>query len=420
MLLNTIYLWEPEIFTGKVPAEDDSHQAALELHHQYGKISSHGKTLKAWLDLFSGKICDPEYQNYFTDQTQQWVSSLKEQFSQGLFASVQLDVLALEAQNDALYRVFYEAVHATGVGCYEPNYNIWAIGELQSPQDAISTMLQPYLLAPLIAKQTETHMVDKVAINRSEFQIPQNMNEAEQLMRKWFQEQSYTRDLKLNVFNIAHDYISRWGSVEHPERSIDTGYRCFLLTQQYDGIFYQLKLVLRKLTISPMVSFAIDMTNRFIPTELQEQIPERLIFRLRPVDVVSLDQFSQKDKLSFDLSGRWDSTDDIHKFFSQLDAYINFIFSNLGHGNIDNLQAWAYQVMPLHQRVDLDFRVELMMIALSQDHDFLNERYQFYKTLFIQNNLRAHDLFLLEDSYKCCQKIIAIVQNERTCLSPFA
>lgn len=76
--------------------------------------------------------------------------------------------------------------------------------------------------------------------------------------------------------------------------------------------------------------------------------------------------------------------------------------------------------MPSNQRVDLDFRVELMMIALSQDHDFLNERYQFYKTLFIQNNLRAHDLVLLEDSYKCCQKIIAIVQNERTCLSPFA
>ncbi len=121
MLSNTIYLWEPEIFTGKVPAEDDSYQVAFELHQQYRNISSHGRTLQAWLELFSNKIGDPQYQSYFSEQTLQWVQEIKNKFAQGLCASIQLETLASEAQNDAVYRVFYEAVHETGIGFYEPN-----------------------------------------------------------------------------------------------------------------------------------------------------------------------------------------------------------------------------------------------------------------------------------------------------------
>lgn len=417
MLLNTIYLWEPEVFTGKVPSEDDSHQVAFELHQQYRHISSHGRTLQAWLNLFSNKICDPQYQSYFSEQTQQWVQGIKTKFAQGLCASVQVDVLANEAQNDAVYRVFYEAAHETGIGFYESNYNVWGVGELQSPENAVSNMLQPYLLEPLKIQVTESISEPKKQFNH--FQIPQSMPEAEQLISQWFEQQSYAQHLKLDVFNVAHDFISNWGNIGRPELALDTGYRCFLLTQKQLGIFYQLKMVLRKLTVSPMLSFAMDFTDRFIPDQLQEQLPERLIFRLRSMDIHKNTGQKNNVEPSFALIGRWDTQTDIQDFFTHLDAYINFIFSNLGQGRLDVLQAWAYGDMPADLKIDLDFRFELMMIALSQDRLYLQERYQYHKVLLMQTNARASDLGLLEESYTLCQKLLQIVTEAGTGLQPY-
>ncbi|VXA58073.1 conserved hypothetical protein [Acinetobacter proteolyticus] len=419
MLSNTIYLWEPEIFTGKVPAEDDSQQVAFELYQQYRHISSHCRTLHAWLDLFSNKICDPQYQAYFSEQTQQWVQEIKSMFAQGLYASVQVDVLANEAQNDAVYRVFYEAAHETGIGFYEPNYNVWAIGELQSPENAVSNMLQPYLLEPLCVKPLECVVEPESAMLVADFQTPQNMPEAEQLISQWFEQQKDTQYLKLDVFNVAHDFISNWGNIGRPELALDTGYRCFLLTQKQLGVFYQLKMVLRKLTVSPMLSFAMDFTDRFIPDQLQEQLPERLIFRLRSLDIHKNTGQKNNSEPCFALTGRWDTQTDIQNFFTHLDAYINFIFSNLGQGRLEVLQAWAYGDMPAELKIDLDFRFELMMIALSQDFPYLQERYQYHKAVLMQNNARASDLGLLEESYKFCQKLNKIVMDAGTGLQPY-
>lgn len=420
MLLNTIYLWEPEIFTGKVPTEDDSHQVAIELHQKYSKTPSHGKTLQAWSLLFANKICDPQYQTYFSEHTQKWVQGIKEKFEFGSCAIVQLETLEQVEQNDAMYRVFYETVHETGIGFYEPNYNVWAVGELQSPENAVVTMLQPYLLEPLQAKspiQPERQPASILA--STDGQIPQNMQEAEQLISQWFEQQANTKDLKLSVFNIAHDFISNWGNLERPELAEDTGYRCFLLTQKQLGIFYQLKMVLRKLTVSPMLSFAMDFTDHFIPQHLQEQLSERLIFRLRSMDVHKNTGEKNNAEPCFALTGRWDTQIDIQDFFKNLDAYIHFIFSNLGQGRLEILQAWAYGDMPENLKIDLDFRFELMMLALSQDQVNLQERYQHHKTVLRQNNARAGDLGLLEESYKFCQKLLKIVKEEGTGLEPY-
>ena len=76
--------------------------------------------------------------------------------------------------------------------------------------------------------------------------------------------------------------------------------------------------------------------------------------------------------------------------------------------------------MPADIKIDLDFRFELMMIALSQDEDYLGERYQHHKTLLTLNKARVHDLGLLEDSYKFCQKLIKIVKDGGTALQPYA
>ncbi|WHP06518.1 MULTISPECIES: hypothetical protein [Acinetobacter] len=426
MSLNTIYLWEPEIFTGKVPSEDDSYQVAFELHQQYSHIPSHGRTLKAWLTSFANKVCDPLYQAYFSEHTQKWVQQIRHKFDQETCAVVQLDALEQVEQNDAMYRVFYEAVHETGVGFYEPNYNVWAIGELQSPENAVVMMLQPYLLKPLEIKQepasvsSEPQPQVEAVVESSQFPIPQNMPEAEQLISQWFEQQSYTKNLELSVFNVAHDFISNWGNLGKPQLAKDTGYRCFLLTQEQAGIFYQLKMVLRKLTISPMLSFAMDFTNHFIPQHLQEQLPERLIFRLRSMDVHKNTGLKNSTEPCFALTGRWDTQVDIQEFFQNLDGYINFIFSNLGQGRLETLQAWAYGDMPADIKIDLDFRFELMMIALSQDEDYLGERYQHHKTLLTLNKARVHDLGLLEDSYKFCQKLIKIVKDGGTALQPYA
>ncbi|RZF50470.1 hypothetical protein EXE30_12930 [Acinetobacter halotolerans] len=420
MSLNTIYLWEPEIFTGKVPSEDNSYQVAFELHQQYGHIPSHGQTLRAWLFSFADKICDPQNQSFFPAQTQQWIQSIKEEFSQNVCAIIQLEALAQDAQNDAVYRVFYEAVRETGVGFYEPNYNVWAIGELQSPENAVEQMLQPYLLEPLQLQKVTALNVQPISVWEDEhFQAPKTMPEAEQLIRQWFEQQTYTKDLQLDVFNIAHDFISNWGNLERPELALDAGYRCFLLTQKQAGVFYQLKMVLRKLTVTPMLSFAMDFTDYFIPQHLQDQLPERLIFRLRSMDIHQPSTSSKRSEVCFPLIGRWDSEADIQDFFKNLNEYINFIFFHLGQGRLETLQAWVYGDMPSDMIIDLDFRFELMMIALSQDVEQLELCYQKQKALFTQNKARAHDLGLLEESYKLCQKLLKIVEDEGTALQPY-
>lgn len=329
MSSNTIYLWEPEIFTGKVPAEDDSYQVAFELHQQYCHTPSHGRTLLRWLDYVADKISDPQYQCFFSVQVQQWLDHVQQQFSENLCAIMPIDGFMLDTtQNDAIYRVFYEAVHETGVGFYEPNFNIWAIGELQSPENAVEHMLQPYLLEPLDVQSLKLEQTETVAAwQMPDFQIPHNMAAAEQFMCQWFEQQTYTKDLKLDVFNIAHDYISNWGNIGRPELALDTGYRCFLLTQKQIGVFYQLKMVLRKLTVSPMLSFAMDFTDRFISQYLQEQLSERLIFRLRSMDIYHYSEDKGSSDLCFSLIGRWDTVSDIQDFLKNLDAYINFIFS---------------------------------------------------------------------------------------------
>ncbi|MCH7337677.1 hypothetical protein [Acinetobacter sp. NIPH 2699] len=420
MSLNTIYLWEPEIFTGKVPSEDHSYQVACELHQQYSHIPSHGKTLRAWLSLFADKICDPQNQSFFPEQTQQWIQSVKEEFSQNVCAIIQLNALAQDAQNDAIYRVFYEAVRETGVGFYEPNYNVWAIGELQSPENAVEQMLQPYLLEPLEIQQIKQLDAQPIlAWEDGYFQAPKTMPQAEQLISQWFEQQAYTKNLQLDVFNIAHDFISNWGNIGRPELALDTGYRCFLLTQKQAGIFYQLKMVLRKLTVSPMLSFAMDFTDYFIPQHLQEQLPERLIFRLRSMDIYQRSTSNKRSDVCFNLMGRWDSEADIQDFFSNLNEYINFIFFHLGQGRLEALQAWAYGDMPPDMMIDLDFRFELMMIALSQDATQLELCYQNHKAILTKNKARAHDLGLLEDSYKFCQKLMKMVKDEGTGLPPY-
>ncbi|WP_109439878.1 hypothetical protein [Acinetobacter haemolyticus] len=420
MSSNTIYLWEPEIFTGKVPTEDDSYQVAFELHQQYCHTPSHGKTLLTWLDYIADKISDPQYQYFFPVQIQQWLDQVKQQFSKNLCAIMQIDGLMQDTQKDAIYRVFYEAVHETGVGFYEPNFNIWAIGELQSPDNAVEHLLQPYLLEPLDLQSLKLEQTQPLgAWQTPDFHIPHNMAAAEQLMCQWFEQQTYAKDLNLDVFNIAHDYISNWGNIGRPELALDTGYRCFLLTQKQVGVFYQLKMVLRKLTVSPMLSFAMDFTDRFISQYLQEQLSERLIFRLRSMDIYHYSEDKGRSDLCFSLIGRWDTVSDIQDFLKNLDAYINFIFFHLGQGRLEALQAWAYGDMPTGLMIDMDFRFELMMFALSLDEEYLIERYQEYKERFTQSNARAHDLGLLEESYNFCQKLMKIVESEGTALKPY-
>lgn len=435
MSLNTIYVWEPEIFTGKVPAEDASQQVAYKLHQQYRAIPSHGKTLKAWLSLFADKIYDPQYQSYFSEQAQKWIATIQNRFNEEIYAVVELEPLENLEQNDALYRVFYETAYASGIGFYEPNYNVWAVGDLQSPENAVTTMLQSNILEPLQGQQQQLQVspiqtqdeqvqaetatvlpVQDQPINTKtdHFEIPKDIQQAEQLIRHWLEHKSNAKHLKLDIFNIAHDFISNWGNLEHPELAADTGYRCFLLSQEQAGVFYQLKMIIRKLTTAPMLSFAMDFTDRFIPDHLQGQLSERLIFRLRALDVRKKSTGKGGTELSFNLSGKWDNQTHIKDFLNNLDAYIDFIFLHLGQGKIETLQAWAYGDLPPELVIDLDFRFEMMMFALSLDNEQLEKCYQKHKQQLLQNKARAHDLGLLEEHYKFCQKLMKIVENEGT------
>ena len=87
------------------------------------------------------------------------------------------------------------------------------------------------------------------------------------------------------IYNTGHDFINPRRNVEHSRLAPDEGYRACFFIDEVEDIFYQLKMSFGKLTTSPMVSFAMDLTNHFISKEQQKLLKEKLIFRLQSSDI---------------------------------------------------------------------------------------------------------------------------------------
>lgn len=255
----------------------------------------------------------------------------KTRFKRPGLCILEIDNFDILAQGDALYRVFYEAVQASGVGFYEPYFSVWGVGNLQMPAGAVEGVLTSSL-KPLT---TDSQIFDLENI-----EPPRNIKKAEELVRLWAAQHPYAKNLKLHIYNTGHDFINLHGNIEHPELAPDQGYRICLFVDDVSGIFYQLKMLISSLTKNPMVSFAMDLTNHFIPQDKQNLLKHKLIFRFNPQGIrTHFLNKSGKNTLKYLLTGSWDGKSYIRKFFSEFNGYVSFIFSHLGNGNLKTLQA---------------------------------------------------------------------------------
>lgn len=145
---------------------------------------------------------------------------------------MEIDNFDILAQGDALYRVFYEAVQASGVGFYEPYFSVWGVGNLQMPAGAVEGVLTSSL-KPLT---TDSQIFDLENI-----EPPRNIKKAEELVRLWAAQHPYAKNLKLHIYNTGHDFIHIWGNTEHPEQAPDKGYRVCSFIDEVEGIFTNYK-----------------------------------------------------------------------------------------------------------------------------------------------------------------------------------
>lgn len=407
MSLGAIYLWEPEIFTGDLPDINDSERAAYDLYQQHRNTASEGKTLQAWIDYIVIKVTDPQYSELFSDEIQEWAVGLQQSLKADPRAMLELEHFDILAQGDALYRVFYEAVQASGVGFYEPYFAVWGMGLLQTPFGAVEQVLASSL-KPL-STQAQT-------FNLEDIEPPRNIKKAEELVRLWTAQHPYAKNLKLNIYNTGHDFINPWGNVEHPELAPDQGYRHCLFIDEVKGIYYQLKVSVWQLTTPPMVSFTMDLTSHFIPKEQQEALQEKLTFKLQERNICSAVLDGQGNfKLKYHLKRRWDDQYYIQEFFREFDSYVIFIFTHLGNGNLKELQAWAYGDMPEGLIIQLDYKTKMMIYAVSLDQETLDQYYEQSKKEFSEEK----ELFYLEQNYIFYNDILKIVQEAGTALPPY-
>lgn len=88
-----------------------------------------------------------------------------------------------------------------------------------------------------------------------------------------------------------------------------------------------------------------------------------------------------------------------------------------------SLQAWAYGDMPDGIIIQLQRDVELTMIALSLDSEYLQQRYEYYKQAILEQDQSSEEinrsLGYFESDYTFYKELMQIVQEAGTALPPY-
>lgn len=413
MSLGAIYLWEPEIFTGSLPIINNSERAAYDLYQQHRDTVSQGKTLQAWINYIVIKVTDPKYSEFFSNEIQDWVIGLQHGLTTEPCAVLELEHFDILAQGDALYRVFYEAVRASGVGFYEPRFSVWGIGLVQVPDHAVTAVLTSFL-KPLSAEQ-QSFELDKI-------EAPRNIKKAEELFKLWCLHHPILKNRELHRFYSNYDFIEpRWNE-PNAETDLNSKMRWFIFINKKQNIFYQLKVILWSLTQSPNIDLTLDLTNHFLTEEMKHKFAKKLKIRIDIPDIRNNKIKSVGTKylygLDFDFVRRWENSYDIKIFFQEFDRFINFLHQHFANGNLRNLQIWAYGDAIDHILVQMHWSQELMIIALGLDKDYLEKRYQYYAEILCHEKKEA-ELNYLNDSYAEYKILMNLVEEAGTALPPY-
>ncbi|ENX62211.1 MULTISPECIES: hypothetical protein [Acinetobacter] len=413
MSLGAIYLWEPEIFTAEIPSLNDSERAAYDLYQQHRDTVSQGKTLQAWINYIVIKVTDPKYSEFFSNEIQDWVIGLQHGLTTAPCAILELEHFDILAQGDALYRVFYEAVRASGVGFYEPRFVAWGVSVLQVPTNAVSAILKSFL-KPL---STEQQVFDLDNI-----QAPRNIKKAEELFKLWCLHHPVLKKLELHRFYRNYDFIDPQWNRPDAETNMNSGMRHFILISDRKSIFYQLKVILWSLTQSPDIDLTLDLTNHFLTEEMKSKFTKKLKVRVDIPDIRDTTKrvsgAEQFYALNFNLNSRWESNYGIQIFFPEFDRLVNFLHQHFANGNLKSLQTWAYGDAIDHILVQMHWSQELMIIALGLDKDYLEKRYQYHAEI-LRHEKKDAELNYLNDSYAEYKILMNLVEEAGTALPPY-
>ncbi|MCH7302837.1 hypothetical protein MMP74_00230 [Acinetobacter sp. NIPH 1869] len=413
MSLGAIYLWEPEIFTAEIPSLNDSERAAYDLYQQHRDTVSQGKTLKAWINYIVIKVTDPKYSEFFSNEIQDWVIGLQHGLTTEPCAILELEHFDILAQGDALYRVFYEAVRASGVGFYEPRFAAWGVSVLQVPTNAVSAILKSFL-KPL---STEHQVFDLDNI-----QAPRNIKKAEELFKLWCLHHPVLKKLELHTFYDNYDFIETRRNEPNAETDLNSKMRWFIFFYEKHNIFYQLKVILWSLTQSPDIDLTLDLTNHFLTEEMKSKFTKKLKVRVDIPDIRDTTKrvsgAEQFYALNFNLNSRWQSNYGIQIFFPEFDRLVNFLHQHFTNGNLKSLQTWAYGDAIDHILVQMHWSQELMIIALGLDKDYLEKRYQYHAET-LRHEKKDAELNYLKDSYAEYKILMNLVEEAGTALPPY-
>ena len=417
MPLGAVYLWEPELFNGIAPSLNNSEQVAYELYQQHRDTVPQGNVLLDWVTYMRKSVTNPSYNEYFSDEIQQWIIDLEQGLIKEPCAILELEHFDHFAQGDALYRVFYEAIQASGVGCYEPRFAVWAVGTQQVPINAVNTVLSSWL-KPL---NTEPQSFDLTQI-----EAPRNIKKAEELMRLWSAQHPILKKYELHAFYRLYDFIALSPRMLDEKRDIPDLYRNFIYIQKSQNITYQLRYILSGLTSFPQIDFTMDLTGYFLSSELKEKYPKKLLFTLNPTDIRDTTEGPKKTAdnnlvwpLKFHIFYRWETAGDVKASLNVFDQYIHFLDQHLPkNGNFHALQAWAYGDVVDNTLLLMHWTQELLIIALGLDHEYLEQRYLYHLNLLAEPKYESQKKYL-ESTYQDYLKLMSLIEEAGTAVPAY-
>lgn len=408
MSLSAIYLWEPE-FTNTIPTLNESERTAYELYQKHRNTTSRGNKILQWAEYMVTKVTDSAYNDYFSENTQQWVVNLQQELQADPRAVLELDLFDQIAQGDALYRVFYEAVQKSEVGFYEPRFAVWGFSVLQVPSGAVKQVLQT-ILQPLSSEQ-QFFDLDSI-------EAPRNIKKADELFNLWCSKHPILKNIVLHTFYDRFDFIEPNKCSPDARTAESNSFRFFILICESQNIFYQLKYVLWDLNKFPDIDFTLDLTNFFLTAALAEQYRKKLKVRINIPDIRNVTRISKGTyELNFDfISCRWETTYGVQQFFKEFDRLVKFLDQHFSNGQLQSLQSWAYGDAIDNILVQMHWSQELMIIALGLDKNYLDIRYKFHQER-LSTEKKDSELVYLNDSYKEFLLLMDLVRDAGTALA---
>ena len=307
---SAIYLWNPAVAVGlEVDDFAAAERAAYKLYYDHqDSCNSSGNAanpLQQWIDHVTSVVSDPQYADHFGEELITEAKRLQTQLQEQPQAVLELDILLQLGGGDSLDRVIYEAVKLYSLGIYDPRYPLWSNMANQLPAHGVDRVLASL---PVLSAG-----VQHIRLNALE--VPRNNRAAVELMQNWFENHPIGKLFKSSIKKYE-------GSASYDltfKKEIVEGF------QIINFYFSENKYV------QPSVSFTLDLRDRFLSQEQQQDkaLSKKFVFRFICRDFFSNFGQTNQSIIFNQLFNRWNDLRKMIEYFDQLDEWLNYILDNV-------------------------------------------------------------------------------------------